>query len=138
MKKIHLNQAALLFRKATWLFVFISLLSLNYFPGTDFCKSISLSSAQSQRDMSRHADKNESVPYSNSGEEKSDSENQNKDVDEKIYSKNRRLVSYKTKLVSNSLSHTVIEKNPKNDTFPRYFSNLSNTCFVSLYRFSIF
>jgi len=142
MKKTHINQISLLFRKAVWSFVFISLISFNYFPATTFISGLgeylSLTSAESQREMSKQAGKNESVPYSNSGEEKSESDTQLKDLKATIYSKNRRLVSYKTKLVSISLSRTIIEKNPRNDTFPRYFSNLSNTCFVSLYRFSIF
>lgn len=142
MKKTHLNQAALLFRKATWFFVFISLISFNYFPATTFISGLgeylSLTSVESQREMSKQADKNESVPYSNSGEEKSESDTQLKDLKATIYYKNRRLVSEKTKPVFNGFSHAILKKNAADASFPRYFSNLSNTCFVSLYRFSIF
>lgn len=142
MKKTHLYQSALLFRKATWLFVFISLLSLNYFPAanffTDFYKSVLLTSAESQMDLSKQADKNESVPYSNSGEEKSESDSQQKDLQPTIYYKSRRFVTDKTKLVFNNLSHVPIKRVPEKEAFPSYLSNLSNTCFASLYRFSIF
>jgi len=142
MKKTHLNQAVLLFRKAIWVFVFIGLLSFNYFSTPNIFAGIvdflSLTATQSQQEPSKQTDPKKSIPFSNSNEEKSDSDTRNKEVDEKIYTRNRRLVSEKTKLVFTDLSYGVIKKIPKDDPFSRDFPKLSNTCFASLYRFSVF
>jgi len=142
MKKTYLYQTFRLFRKAIWFFVFISLLSLNYFPTTNFFTGLGeyvlRSSAESQRETPKQTDQKKSVPFSNPTEEKSDSDNRNKDLDETIYSKNRRLVSEKTEPVFKGYYCAVIKKILKDEPIPHYVSNASNTCFASLYRFSIF
>jgi len=142
MKKIYVSQTVVLFRKVIWLHVFVSLIFLNYFPNADFftapVDSFLALSAKVQQEVPKQNDQKKSVPLCNPNEEKSDSEFRNKEVDVKIYSRNRRSVSEKAKLVFTDLSFVVLSKNPENDPFPHYFPNPSNTCFASLYRFSIF
>lgn len=142
MKNTLFSQSVLLFRKAIWLFVFMSIFFFKYTPATNFfagfCEQLSLITAESQREISKQAGKNESIPFSNSGEEHSDSDTQNKDLQASNYSKARRIVSQKSKLFFNGLFYALIKQTPKDAPFPRYFSNLSNTCFASLHRFSVF
>ncbi len=141
MKKNYLARTALLFRKAIWLFVFVSFIFSNDVTSFDlfsnFSELLSPVTTESKKEMPRKADEKRSVPFSNSGEEKSDSNNKHKDLDETIYSKNRRVVLEKTKLVFNP-SYAALNKSPENDPLSAYFPSSSNTCFASLYRFTIF
>ncbi len=142
MKKNHLNHSLQLFRKAVWLFLFVSLVSLNFLPTSTFFAGlfelISLTPAGSQRETSKKTDQSKTFPFSNSNEKNSDSNTRDKDLDEIISSKNRRVVTKKTTIAYNRLSYAILSKIPENKPFPGYFLNSFNTCFASLYRFSIF
>ena len=141
MKKTSLIQTALLFRKAMWLFVFVSLVfskditSADFFAG--FSDHLTLTTAESKNEMPKQHGQNQSLPFSNSGEEKADWDIRYKNVDETIYSRSRRVVSEKAKAL-NSQSYAVIKIIPQNDSFPRNFPNPSNTCFASFHKFSVF
>jgi len=124
-----------------WLFVFVSFIFSNDVTSFDFfancSKLLSQVTVESKKEMPRKADEKRSVPFSNSGEEKSDSNNKHKDLDETIYAKNRRVVLEKTKLVFNA-PYAALNKISENDLFSHYFPNSYINCFASLYRFTIF